>query len=65
MMAIIKDARILGLEGRERPGDAGEGRTFKDGRGLGPIVCYAEGNNWDKVANLGRRKGITDTKMSR
>lgn len=29
------------------------------------IVCYAEGNNWDKVANLGRRKGITDTKMSR
>lgn len=41
MMAIIKDARILGLEGRERPGDAGEGRTFKDGRGLGPncMLC--------------------------
>ena len=29
------------------------------------IVCYAEGNKWDKVANLGRGKGKKYTKKSR
>lgn len=43
----------------------GRGGLSKMDMDLVLIVCYAEGNNWDKVANLGRRKGITDTKMSR